>query len=99
MPVKRYALVGSKGSRWDDVGVVAKYLPENYSVEHLVENVDSEGWPSHWPYPNAIVVSGYDVAGWTLDGYVLPRLASGLIRGVEIDLSHPVMKKVPVRAS
>ena len=95
MTVKRYALIGSKGSRWDDERVVAKYLPDNYSVEAVVSNQTGE--IVDWPYPQAIVVSGRDVAGWTLDGYVLPRLASGLIRGIEIDLSHPVMKRVPVR--
>ena len=30
------------------------------------------------------MIGGYDDAGWTLDGYVLPRLASGLIFGEEI---------------
>ena len=93
MNVKRYAAIGSKGSRWDDERVVAKYLPENYTIEAVVEDVELDGFP----YPQAIVVSGRDVAGWTLDGYVLPRLASGLIRGIEIDLSHPLMKRVEVQ--
>ena len=31
-----------------------------------------------------IVVQGHDDAGWTLDDYVLPRLASGLMFGEEI---------------
>ena len=80
--VKRYALLQSKGTRWDDENVVAKYLPDNY----VVDGVTSLG----------IVVSGRDVAGWTLDAYVLPRLASGLIFGEEIDLSHPAMREIPV---
>jgi hypothetical protein len=80
--VKRYALIASKGSRWDNEEVVAKYLPDNY----VVDGVTSLG----------IVVSGRDKAGWTLDAYVLPRLASGLIFGTEIDLSHPALKEIPV---
>jgi hypothetical protein len=35
--------------------------------------------------PNNVVVSGADMAGWTLDGYVIPRLASGLIWAEEVD--------------
>lgn len=42
-----------------------------------------------------MLVEGRDDHGWTLDGYVLPRLASGLHPGHEIDLSHPVMKELP----
>lgn len=41
------------------------------------------------------VIGGYDNAGWTLDDYVLPRLASGGMHGREIDLSHWIMKRVP----
>jgi hypothetical protein len=41
------------------------------------------------------VIAGEDVAGWMLDDYVIPRLASGLIFANEIDLSHPIMKEVP----
>ena len=44
-------------------------LPNNYDVEQV-----GEGW----------VIIGEDDAGWTLDGYVIPRLASGLIFAVEI---------------
>jgi hypothetical protein len=34
-------------------------------------------------YSVGCVIAGYDHAGWTLDDYVLPRLASGLIMGEE----------------
>jgi hypothetical protein len=30
------------------------------------------------------VIGGYDDAGWTLDGYVIPRLGSGLIGAREV---------------
>lgn len=48
---------------------VAAYLPSNY------EAVEAGG---------AILIAGTDSAGWTLDGYVLPRLASGLIFAQEL---------------
>ncbi len=79
--VIRYALIASKNSRWDSADVVSRYLPDNYTVI---------GETSH-----GIVVSGRDSCGWTLDDYVLPRLASGMIFGNEIDLSHPALKEIP----
>lgn len=42
---------------------VARYMPSNYAA---------------FPLGNFMLVYGEDNAGWTLDGYVLPRLASGL---------------------
>lgn len=48
---------------------VQAYLPDNYTAtEH-----DGTVW-----------IAGYDRLGWTLDGYVLPRLASGLIIAEEV---------------
>lgn len=47
---------------------VKAYLPSNYTA-HLEGDL-------MWPI---IVIEGHDDAGWTLDGYVIPRLASGLI--------------------
>jgi hypothetical protein len=52
-----------------DLERVRRYLPANYIA-------DSDG--------GSIFIHGYDNAGWTLDGYVIPRLASGLIRAEEI---------------
>ncbi len=51
------------------IDTTRRYLPENYSAVQL----DRE-----------IVILGRDVAGWTLDGYVIPRLASGLIFAEEV---------------
>jgi hypothetical protein len=50
---------------------IRAYLPDNYQL------VDRGADMS--PF-----VQGKDVAGWTLDGYVIPRLASGLIWAEEI---------------
>jgi len=84
----RYAMVRNADTRKQ----LEAYLPDGYEV--MAETT----WP---PYDGAakedrvFVIRGLDVAGWTLDEYVIPRLLSGLIACVEIDLSHGVMKKVP----
>jgi len=51
---------------------VAVYLPSNYRVT----GTDDDG---------AVLIEGDDNAGWTLDGYVIPRLASGLYWAEEIN--------------
>lgn len=64
----RYATVRARS-----LSEVRAYLPENYTVFHTSPN----------PSGVHVVIGGKDDAGWTLDGYVLPRLASGLIYGRE----------------
>jgi hypothetical protein len=44
--------------------VVRAYLPGNYEVVAAVED--------------RVLIEGVDIAGWTLEDYVIPRLASGL---------------------
>lgn len=70
--VKRYAEVsGLFGAGRDPAEVVAAYLPVNYGVSGpTTEGVD--GKP-------VVLIEGEDVAGWTLDDYVIPRLLSGLM--------------------
>lgn len=51
---------------------VANYLPSNYKV--VVKGACGK----------RCLIEGEDYAGWTLEGYVLPRLASGLMSGREI---------------
>lgn len=48
---------------------VERYLPTAYRATYTNGN---------------IMVYGHDVAGWTLDDYVIPRLASGNIYAKEI---------------
>jgi hypothetical protein len=48
----------------DSLSQVQAYMPGNYTAR-----LDDD----------TIVIEGHDSAGWTLDGYVIPRLASGLI--------------------
>jgi hypothetical protein len=50
---------------------IRAYLPENYKVVAVHED--------------HVLIAGQDNAGWTLDGYVLPRLASGLYFGEEVE--------------
>lgn len=54
----------------EDLETVRRYLPSNYTAERNMFD--------------AIVIEGEDFAGWTLDGYVIPRLASGLYHAAEV---------------
>lgn len=51
---------------------VAQYLPNNYQV--LGRTLDNTG----------TIIVGVDDHGWTLDQYVIPRLASGMIHCEEV---------------
>jgi len=54
---------------------VQRYLPGNY-----------EARPGD---DGSIVIEGEDRHGWTLDGYVIPRLASGMIYAAEVGAERP----------
>jgi hypothetical protein len=54
-----------------ELETVSRYLPSNYEARR-----DEDG---------VITIFGHDHAGWTLDGYVIPRLASGLISAEEME--------------
>ncbi len=55
---------------------VRAYMPDNYKV-------------SYNSLTKQFMITGHDVAGWTLDGYVIPRLASGLVFAEEITEGTP----------
>lgn len=57
----------------DELDVVRQYLPTNYSAR-----LETHASP---PY---ILIEGQDDHCWTLDGYVIPRLGSGLIVAKEV---------------
>lgn len=79
--MKRYAIVkGRNVTR----RVIEAYMPGNYAVMGVVDD-DGDA---------CAVVSGEDVAGWTLDDYVIPRLASGLWFGDEVDGDDPLIVKL-----
>lgn len=44
---------------------IERYMPGNYSVVGVTDDGD-------------VLIEGRDSCGWTLDDYVIPRLASGL---------------------
>jgi hypothetical protein len=46
----------------DILPTIKRYMPSNYAA---------------FTWGNDIIVEGEDVAGWTMNGYVIPRLASG----------------------
>jgi hypothetical protein len=54
-----------------DPSELEAYLPANY---RLIGGDAESGW----------IIEGEDDAGWTLDEYVIPRLASGLLACVEV---------------
>ena len=66
----RYALVISDMGKVPTLDTVRNYLPSNYQARMMQDDT--------------ILVSGVDNAGWTLTGYVIPRLASGWIVAKEI---------------
>ena len=65
--------IGVRVPATEDVEVtaerVARFLPANYEV------VGTEVYRNS----SEVFVKGTDVAGWTADGYVIPRLATGLL--------------------
>ena len=67
----RYAIAMLSGS--DTAETVARYLPGNYRVVGEISIWEAE------EAPRGVLIEGMDHAGWTLEDYVIPRLASGLI--------------------
>lgn len=76
-PAERFALVSVHRT---GVETIQRYLPDNYGVNTAVRGTITD------PQTGlaCVLVQGRDVAGWTLDDYVLPRLGSGLIGGREV---------------
>lgn len=70
----RTAIVHRSTSGYPTPEAVARYLPGNYAVLTSYSS----------PLGDKIVIQGSDYAGWTLEDYVIPRLASGLIYCAEI---------------
>lgn len=66
----RAALVTSDS----DLETIRDYMPGNYAATEI-DLGDGE---------TAIAIFGFDNAGWTLDGYVIPRLASGLHHATDL---------------
>jgi hypothetical protein len=73
----RFAIV--KGAR--SAKEVWAYLPHNF----VVVGGGATRYPEH-----EYVICGIDEAGWTLDGYIIPRLSSGSIGAREITSTEAV---------
>jgi len=69
----RRAIVRGHGATGETIG---RYLPANYEVTMASEDMDGQ------PF---VIIHGLDNLGWTLEGYVIPRLASGLYGCKELD--------------
>lgn len=61
----RVALLTNASGQGFTASTATAYLPANYEAVEIMG-------------ADTFVIYGYDNHGWTLDGYVLPRLASGL---------------------
>jgi hypothetical protein len=81
----RFALLSAGNDAERTLRTVERYLPSNY----FAQIVDADGKQS-------ILIFGSDVAGWGMDTYVIPRLASGMyyareIRADEADEMAPIL--------
>ena len=63
--IERTALIVGRGITAERV---AAYLPAGYRVVEA-DVIGKQG--------DSVIIAGYDIAGWTLEDYVIPRLASG----------------------
>lgn len=62
-----------------NVEQVRAYLPRDYSANEEVMERHAVTGPDGYRQSVRIVIRGHDFAGWTMEDYVVPRLASGLI--------------------
>ena len=73
---KRRAIVElDEADRERHLNLINNYLPANFTAKLVAHPREVKAY---------ILIEGYDRAGWTLDGYVIPRLASGLIAAKEV---------------
>src|SRR5262249_58063121 len=81
-PVKRG---GAVGAATETTSASTSFSP--CSSMPWMAKVSIASMPEH--VEKCVVIKGRDHYGWTLDGYVIPCLGSGLMSVEEIDLSHP----------
>lgn len=92
----RYALVSNADSRKQ----LEAYLPGiNYRIIGEFDEadpvfLDSDRFVGREGRP-VFVIQWHTARGFSFDGYVKPRLASGSIHANEVGLDHPVMKLIP----
>ena len=71
----RYAVIDRPRTTLEEV---RRYLPANYRA------FQPNNPQTYLPNERPIVIIGRDNAGWTMDGYVLPRLGSALMGAREV---------------
>ena len=71
MQNQRTAIVRGASS----AATVAAYLPSGYVVTGETEDENGR---------TLVEITGHDNAGWTLEDYIIPRLASGLMFAEEV---------------
>jgi len=71
---KRRAIVDRFSEDGAALRSVQDYLPANFTARYFADVT----------LGTVVLIEGYDRAGWTLDDYVIPRLASGLIVAKEV---------------
>ncbi len=69
--IRRAVVRGGLNATLEDV---RNYLPSNYTAYEYFAG----------EFGSTIVIEGTDDHGWTLDGYVIPRLGSALIAVEEV---------------
>jgi len=62
---------------------ISNYLPKHYEFVRVIK-IDDKVYQ---------LIKGQDYMGWTLEGYVIPRFASGMHNCKEIDI-HDLVKMV-----
>lgn len=92
-PDQRSAFISAAGANKasepaDFIRSVARFIDgTSYTIHKAVYSQDVDvlnpGFTGEVAF-KGVIIKGKDVAGWTLDGYVLPRLASGLYFGEEL---------------
>jgi len=70
--------------RHDELETIQRYMPGNYDAVGLVFPDDTQ----------FILIVGEDVAGWTMEDYVIPRLASGLHFATEFDVRVKITQEM-----
>ena len=82
-PPTRYARIDAERHNEITLEKVQAYIPFNYRAHQVTDGTGD------------IYISGIDNAGWSMDGYVIPRLGSGLINAVEMSFEE-VHEKIPI---
>lgn len=74
-----FPLTADQASEWERR--VSHFLPRNFKARLAIAGTSERG------LTYVGIIEGVDSAGWTLDGYIIPRLASGNIFVTELEVA------------